>query len=107
MVETGNPILVATLNHVLDPISAHIMPSMSTAGCDSKRVTSRILLRMVSATREPTSTAPANSMTDAIIMACLRVRERDETEVANELATSFAPMFQASRKAKIMPMAKM
>ena len=107
VVETGKPIRVATLNHVLLPMRAHIMPSIRTAGCCSKALTLRILFLIVSATREPTRTAPANSMTDAIIMACFRVRERDETEVAKELATSLAPMFQASRKAKIMPIAKM
>ena len=39
-------------------------------------------------------------------MAWSMVKDLDETEVANELATSFAPMFQASRKAKIKPKAK-
>jgi hypothetical protein len=50
-----------------------------------------ILVRIVSATRAPTATEPQNSMTVAMKMACLRVRERDDTDVANELATSFAP----------------
>lgn len=40
-------------------------------------------------------------------MACFMVKERDETEVANELATSLAPMFQASRKANSIAIAKM
>lgn len=31
--------------------------------------------------------------------------EREETDEAHELATSLAPMFQASRKAKIVPTA--
>lgn len=56
----------------------------------------RILLRMVSATRAPTATDPENSIMEAMNMACLRVRDRDETEVANELATSLAPIFHAS-----------
>lgn len=47
---------------------------------------------MVSATRAPTATAPTNSKTAAPSMACLIVRERDEMEVAQALATSFAPM---------------
>jgi hypothetical protein len=60
-------------------------------------------------------------MTEAIIMACFMVRDLEETEVANEFVTSFAPViyqrrsmteligvapiFQASRNAKTMPMA--
>ena len=107
VVETGNPIFVATVSQVDEPIKAHIMPSMSIAGCCSKADTLRILLRMVSATRDPTRTAPANSITVAISIACFMVREREETDVAKELATSFAPMFQASRKAKSMLIAKM
>jgi hypothetical protein len=71
----------------------------------------------------PTPTAPANSITVAIIIACFIVSDLDETDVAKELATSLAPgegqmcsdtevlgyipIFQASRNANIMPMAKM
>lgn len=51
-----------------------------------------ILVRMVSATREPTATLPENSQAEAMTMACLRVREREETDVAKELATSLAPV---------------
>lgn len=81
-----------------------------------------ILSRTVSATREPTLTDPANSMQAAISIACLSVRDRDETDEANEFATSLAPtqvsqcwwkrvwnsvpMFQASRKANIVVTAK-
>lgn len=43
---------------------------------------------IVPATRAPTVTAPRNSNMAAPMMACLKVRERDETEVAQELATS-------------------
>ena len=39
-------------------------------------------------------------------MACQYFKDRDETEVAQELATSLAPIFQASRKAKMVPSAK-
>jgi hypothetical protein len=39
-------------------------------------------------------------------MACFMVRDLEETEVAKEFATSFAPIFQASRNAKINEMAK-
>jgi hypothetical protein len=50
-----------------------------------------ILVRIVSATRLPTETLPANSQTEAMAMACFMVNDLDETEVANEFATSFAP----------------
>lgn len=52
-----------------------------------------ILLRRVSVTREPTATEPENSATAATAIACFIVREREETDVANEFATSFAPEF--------------
>jgi hypothetical protein len=107
VVETGNPTFVPTVSQVDEPIKAHIMPSMSIAGCCLNAETLRILLLIVSATREPTRTAPPNSMTVAMSIACFMVRDREETEVAKELATSFAPMFHASRNAKSMPMAKM
>jgi hypothetical protein len=51
------------------------------------------LVRMVSVTREPTSIAPANSITEAMHMACLRDNERLATDVANELATSLARVY--------------
>ena len=70
---------------------AHIRLSRRTCGWSSKWRGSTILLRTVSATRSPTATLPANSQTDAIIMACFKVSDLDDTEVANELATSLAP----------------
>jgi hypothetical protein len=39
-------------------------------------------------------------------MACLIVRDLDDTEVAKEFATSLAPMFHASKNAKIIAIAK-
>lgn len=77
-------------------------------GSASKAFVLRILLRIVSATRAlegfqhsrglgegsetyPTPTAPANSITVAIIIACFIVKDLDETDVAKEFATSFAP----------------
>ena len=126
VVDTGKPNLVATVKKQEDDTRAHVMPNMSTAGSSTNLSTLMILLRMVSATRAlfpisieclhgpgmslsayPTKTAPANSQTAAIHMACLRVKERDDTEVAKELATSLAPILKASKKAKIMPRAKM
>lgn len=45
-------------------------------------------------------------MTAPMAIAWIKVKDLDETDVANEFATSLAPMFQASRKAKIKPKAK-
>jgi hypothetical protein len=42
-----------------------------------------------------------------MVMAWIKVKDLEETEVANALATSLAPMFQASRKAKNKPITKM
>jgi hypothetical protein len=42
-----------------------------------------------------------------MVMAWIKVKDLEETEVANALATSLAPMFQASRKAKNNPITKM
>lgn len=39
-------------------------------------------------------------------IACCIVRDLKETELAKEFVTSFAPIFQASRKQKIIPIAK-
>ena len=43
----------------------------------------------------------------AIRAACFNVRDREETDVENEFATSLAPMLKASIKAKMTPSAKM
>ena len=71
---------------------AQTMASIRMEGSDSKRSIEMTLVRIVSVTRDPTSMAPANSITEAMHMACLRVSEREATEVANELATSLAPI---------------
>jgi len=89
------------------PTKAHNIPSMRTDGFSSKSATLMIPLLMVPETRAPASTAPPNSHTVAMAMACIMVRDREETDVAKELATSLAPIFQASRKENIMPKAKM
>ncbi|KAH3688952.1 hypothetical protein WICPIJ_000066 [Wickerhamomyces pijperi] len=66
-----------------------------------------ILDLMASETLAPAKTAPKNSMIAAKIIACQYFKEREETEEAKELATSLAPMFQASKAAKIIAIAKM
>lgn len=60
---------------------------------------------IVSAVRAPTATAPVNSMIEAARAACFIVNDLDATDVANELATSLAPMLYASRSAKMVPIA--
>jgi len=77
---------------VEEPMMAHIMARSRTPGWSSYRCGSMILVRMVSETREPTATEPVNSMMLAMATACFMVKERDETDVAKELATSLAPM---------------
>lgn len=51
VVDTGKPILVATVKKVDDATKAHAMPSISTAGSSVKKSTLMILFRIVSATR--------------------------------------------------------
>lgn len=87
------------------------MPNIKTDGSASKALVERILPRIVSATRAlkmcqfqhysyigiveqkyPTPTAPPNSIAVAIIIACFIVNDLEETEVAKEFATSFAPV---------------
>ena len=46
---------------------------------------------IVEATLPPNRKAPENSITAAIKIACLIVRALEPTDVANALATSFAP----------------
>lgn len=74
----------------------HIIAKRRTGGEPSKWCGLMILVRIVSATLSPTVTLPANSQKEAMIMACLRVRDLEETDVANELATSLAPRFSIS-----------
>eukprot|EP00967_Tisochrysis_lutea_P158573 scaffold324562_cov55-Tisochrysis_lutea.AAC.1 len=60
-------------------------------------------LRIVSATFDPASTAPANSKMTASAHACLIVRALEPTEVAYALATSLAPMPKAANRAAMAP----
>ena len=126
VVETGMPYLVAKVKKTEDAMMAHMRLRSSTCGWPSYRSGLTMPLRTVSATRSPTDTLPASSQTEAIIMACLRVSDLEDTEVAKELATSLAPtrrcqrgsmaesganrsvpMFHASRAAKMAVMARM
>lgn len=82
---------VASVSHTDDPTTAQTIPSKRTDGSDSKSSVEMTLVRIVSVTWAPTAIAPANSMQEAMTMACFKVRDRDATDVAKELATSLAP----------------
>src|SRR5947207_3200564 len=92
VVLTGKPYRVAMDRKVEDPMTAHIMTSIRTGGSLMNRCGSTSLCRMVSATLAPTLTEPANSIQAAMAIACFIVKDRDDTDDANELATSLAPM---------------
>lgn len=91
VVDTGIVKRVAIVSHTDDPTMAQTIPSMSTDGSDSKSSVEMTLVRIVSVTWAPTAMAPANSMQEAMTMACFNVRDREATDVAKELATSLAP----------------
>jgi hypothetical protein len=66
------------------------------------------MVTMVATVRTyPASTAPVNSIIAPIAIAWIKVRDLEDTEVAKAFATSLAPMFQASRKAKNSPITNM
>lgn len=92
VVEIGMPYRVATVRKTDDAMMVHIMARSSTCGESAKRRGSTMRVRMVSATRLPTATLPENSQTEAMAMACFSVRDREDTELAKELATSLAPV---------------
>jgi hypothetical protein len=69
---------------------------MRTEGSFSNSFTAMILVRIVSATRAPTPIDPLTSQTVASIIATGKVMDREETDVAQELATSLAPMIRVS-----------
>lgn len=107
VLEHGIPIDVAKVNQVEEPTKAVAIVNIKTAGSSLKTSISTILFLMVSETLEPTNTAPRNSMMAARIIACQYFKDLEETEVEKELATSLAPIFQASKNAKIIAIAKM
>jgi hypothetical protein len=66
------------------------------------------MVTMVATVRTyPASTAPVNSIIAPIAIAWIKVRDLEDTEVAKAFATSLAPMFLASRKAKNSPITNM
>jgi len=91
VVDTGKPYRVAKVRKMEEPTRVHIMARSRTLGWSLKCIGSTILVRIVSATREPTAIEPETSVKHAMAIACFIVRDRDEMDVANELATSLAP----------------
>ena len=90
--ETGMAFLVANVNHDADPIATHVKASRTVSALSSKMDRLMTPPLMVLVTRAPTSTAPANSQIPAAIIACRKVNDRDDTDVAKEFATSLAPI---------------
>jgi hypothetical protein len=98
---TGIPYKVAMVRNVALPTSAQPMTSMKVGGAGWNLVRPKTPLFMVDVTREPSATAPRNSVKQARIPACHIFSVRAATEVAYELATSLAP-FEADEATKAM-----
>ena len=73
------------------PATAQTIASSSIPGSSLKISMSTMSFLIVPETRAPARTAPRNSMIAAAMQACHSRREREETEVAKEFATSLAP----------------
>src|SRR4051794_1499438 len=93
--------MVAMVRKVADPTSAQPMASMSVAGAGLKVSSEKIPLLIVPVTREPSATAPKNSVPEARTPACHIFRVRAATDVAYEFATSLAPL-EADERTKAM-----
>jgi len=70
---------------------AQTIPNMRTEGSWANSLVLMIFVRIVSNTRAPTAMESANSMHAAINMAYFIARDREDTDVAKEFATSLAP----------------
>ena len=73
------------------PATAQTIASNSIPGSSLKISILTMSFLIVPETRAPARTAPRNSMIAAAMQACHSRREREETEVAKEFATSLAP----------------
>merc|ERR1719453_381425 len=98
VVETGISKRVATTSQMATDVITQRQPHISSGGLSLNTSSSAMPLRMVLTTSPPRKVAPTNSMTTAMTHACLTVRALEPTEVANALATSFAPMPNAAKK---------
>ena len=77
-------------------MSTAIIPMTKVCGVVANKAGLTIFVLRVDVTSCPNKTAPRNSNTPAIMIACLRVIALEPTEVPMALATSFAPKFQAT-----------
>merc|ERR1719453_1897425 len=103
VVETGISRRHAVTSQMATDQITHMQPYMRSGGLSTKASSSAMPLRMVLTTSPPRKVAPMNSMTTAMTHACLMVSALEPTDVANALATSFAPMPKAAKKAAHAP----
>lgn len=87
VVDTGHPFLVAIMSQIAEAVSAQTKARSSTPALFLNVDNEMIPFFMVPATLEPARTPPRNSQIAASTVACRRVSDREEIEVANELAT--------------------
>ena len=98
VVETGQPLKLATYNQVPPARSADSIPITKMLVSSTYSCGSTIPFLMVDVTSPPARKAPRNSNIAAIIIACLMVIALLPTDVPIELATSFAPIPNAIKK---------
>ena len=100
VVETGSSRKVASASHRPDESIAQSIMYISNSGEYVYASTLAIPLRIVDVTPEPSSMAPPNSKIAATMTACRSDSALEPTEVANELATSLAPIPHATKRAR-------
>lgn len=101
VVDTGQPIRVATSSHTAAPRRAAIMMNAKSIGLIATPLRSTIPLLTVSVTSPPASRAPLTSKIAATSSACFIVRVPAPTEVPKALATSLPPMLKAMKAPKM------
>ena len=90
MVDTGQDLCVQIMSHVAEATRAQVKASIATPALSLKASIEMIPFLIVPETFAPTRTAPRNSQIPAKIHACRMLKDREETEVANELGVSTA-----------------
>ena len=88
---------VANITQVEDDMRAHMKPDMSRSGRELKVEMLMIPSLTVLVVLAPSRMAPPNSVKMAMHTACHSLRDREPTDVAKELATSFAPAATRSK----------
>ena len=102
VVETGQPMRVATSSQSAAPSSAAIMMNMKSRGLPSIAPRSTMPERTVSVTSPPARIAPLTSNTAATMRACFMLSVPAPTDVPNEFATSLPPMLNAMNMPKMI-----